>query len=829
MADSFLLSIAESVLGKLGSLALEEFFLAWGLESDLEKIKENLKVIKAVLLDAEQQLSLNPRIEIWLEKLKQVLYDAEDVVDEFECEALRRKVVKAGNTTRKVRRFFSSSNPLAFRFRMGHKLKQIRERVDEIAALKSKFGLTERIFDKPVIHREREMTHSFVDASDVIGRDQARDNIIEMLQHVDGENVSIIPIVGIGGLGKTTLAKLVYNDQRVATLFELKLWVCVSDVFELDKVIIKILNSASPDKKYLDMGIDQLQRSLREALNERKYLLILDDVWSEDPRKWLELKTLLMGGANGSKIVVTTRSNRVAEIMGTVSPQNLSLLPHQDCLSLFFKCAFKEYEVKQNPNLTTIGEEIVRKCKGVPLAVITLGSLLYSVTDEHEWEFIRDSEIWELKQKENDILPALRLSYENLPSYLKRCFAYCSIFPKDYKLNEIELVYLWMANGLVQSSNENQELEDVGFRYFKELCSRCFFQDFSEYYGIVRCKMHDLIHDLALSITQNECSMFLDSTQQIAKSVRHVSFPHPESLPKDVPKSLQNLECMRTICFINERGEGISIEMFIKTCCSRFQYLRVLDLSDSSFEELPASIGNLKHLKYLNLWMNSNIKRLPNSICKLQSLQTLLLCGCWNLQELPKDIRCMINLRFLCITTQQMYFPTGGIGCLKSLRFLSVTGCSNLENLFEDMQGLKKLRRLVISFCESLISLPQSIKCLTTLDTLCIAGCDNLELRMEEGEETQFSLQRLELGRLPKIVDFPEWLIRGSTNSLKVLKVEGCNNLRELPNCLQNMASHPEVQIIRCPKLNNNPLQKAEEAGPSTSLNSAFDLAFGHF
>ncbi|XP_021602422.1 putative disease resistance protein RGA3 [Manihot esculenta] len=591
MADSFLLSIAESVVGKLGSLALEEFFLAWGLESDLEKIKENLKVIKAVLLDAEQQLSLNPRIEIWLEKLKQVLYDAEDVVDEFECEALRRKVVKSGNTTRKVRRFFSSSNPLAFRFRMGHKLKQIRERVDEIAALKSKFGLTERIFDRPVIHREREMTHSFVDASDVIGRDQSRDNIIEMLQHVDGENVSIIPIVGIGGLGKTTLAKLVYNDQRVATLFELKLWVCVSDVFELDKVIIKILNSASPDKKYLDMGIDQLQRSLREALNGWKYLLILDDVWSEDPRKWHELKTLLMGGANGSKIVVTTRSNRVAEIMGTVSPQNLSLLPHRD----------------------SIGEEIVRKCKGVPLAVITLGSLLYSVTDEREWEFIRDSEIWELKQKENDILPALRLSYEHLPSYLKRCFAYCSIFPKDYVLNDIELVYLWMANGLVQSSNENQELEDVGFRYFKELCSRCFFQDFSEYYGIVKCKMHDLIHDLALSITQNECSMFLDSTQQIAKSVRHVSFPNPESLPKDVPKSLQNLECMQTIyCFVNEREEGISSEMFIKTCCSRFQYLRALDLSYSSFEELPASIGNLKHLKYLSLWMNSNIKRLPN-------------------------------------------------------------------------------------------------------------------------------------------------------------------------------------------------------------------------
>ncbi|KAF2307889.1 hypothetical protein GH714_033123 [Hevea brasiliensis] len=282
--------------------------------------------------------------------LKDVLYDAEDLVDEFECEALRRKVVKSGNTTRKVRRFFSSSNPLSFRFRMGHKLKQIRERVAEIAALKSDFGLTEQIFDRYVIHREREMTHSFIDASNVIGREQARDEIIETLLHsVDGENVSIIPIVGIG-----------------------------------DKVIIKILDSASLGQRCTNTGIDQLQRTLRQALNGRKYLLILDDVWSEDPRKWGELKTLLMGGADGSKIVVTTHSQRVAEITGTVSAHKLSLLSHQDCLSLFFKCAFKGQQEKQNPNLKRTGEEIVRKCKGVPLAVITLGSLLYFVTDERE-------------------------------------------------------------------------------------------------------------------------------------------------------------------------------------------------------------------------------------------------------------------------------------------------------------------------------------------------------------------------------------------------------------------------------------------------------------
>ncbi|KAF2307879.1 hypothetical protein GH714_032952 [Hevea brasiliensis] len=312
--------------------------------------------------------------------------------------------------------------------------------------------------------------------------------------------------------------------------------------------------------------------------------------------------------------------------------------------------------------------------------------------------------------------------------------------------------------------------------------------------------------------------MVRTSTQQIPKSVRHISFPDPESLPNDLPESLQNLDRVRTIWSLNDRHEGISSEVFIKKCVSRFQYMRVLDLTYSRFEVLPTSIGDLKHLKYLSLFGNGLIRRLPNSICKLQSLQVLLLGKCWSLEELPKDIKYMINLRFLWITTNQKYLPTGGIGCLKFLRFLFIGWCDNLEYLFEDMQGLKMLRRLFVCFCRSLTSLPQNIECLRELETLCIDECENLDLAMEEGEDnqfpTQFSLQKLELRNLPKLVEFPQWLIRlirGSTNSLKVMKVEGCRNLRELPECLQNMASLPEVQIKDCPQLNNDPIRKAGE------------------
>ncbi|XP_055961441.1 putative disease resistance protein RGA1 [Mercurialis annua] len=790
MAESLLLNLAESVLGKLGSLVLEEFFLVWRLESDLEQIKKLLKGITAVLLDAEQQQSQNHRIQVWLEELKDVLYDIEDVVDEFECEGLRRQVVKAArNTTRKIRRYLSSSNPLAFCFRMAYKLKNIRERVGKLVKLKSDFGLTEGVNDRQVISKKRKLTHSFVDAATVIGRDGDKENIIDhLLNPVDVENVSILPIVGLGGLGKTTLAKLVYNDQRVQNHFKIKVWACIFDDFDLQEVLRTIIQAAT-SQECKGWDIEKLQAFLRETVNNKKYLLILDDVWNEDRRKWNELRALLMGGAKGSWIIVTTRKNSVVSLMANVPPYNLNVLSYKNCLSLFLKCAFKDgQEVKHYPNLVRIGEEIVRKCKGVPLAVETLGNLLYSITSEREWKSVRDKEIWKLEQKEDDIMSALTISYEQLPSYLKRCFAYCSFFPKDHTYSDFRLIYFWMAHGLLQSKNEHEELEDVGLRYFKELCSRSFFQDFDQLIGLVRCKrMADLMHDLALSLTQKECSIVTSETQQIPGNVRHLLFADLNSLPKPIPMSLQGLDSVRTIApFVD--SEFIS-QSFLQTYLPRFQFLRYLDLRHSEIEILPEGVGVLKHLRFLSLSV-SKMRRLPNSICKLQSLQTLWLKGCDGIEELPSDMRCFISLRSLSITTKQKLFPNDGIGCLKSLRCLEIYLCENVEYLFEDMHGLASLRKLSIVNCSSLKSLPQSMKYLTALEVLVINGCENLDLEMEEEESnneqdlTQFCrLEKVILGYLPKLVEFPRWLLNSYSNTLQFFRLVNCYNLKEWPAC----------------------------------------------
>ena len=246
MAEKFIFGIAQNVLGKFGSLALDEVVLAWGVKSELQRLQNTLSSIQAVLLDAEEQQAKNHQLQDWLEKLKYVMYEIDEVLDDFEIKALQEKVIDGGSTIRKVRHLFSPSNQLVFPFKMGYKIKEIRERLDQIADDKNKFNLSERLVDRPIIQREREMTHSFIPASEVIGRDQVKENIVKLLMSlVDHESLSVIPIVGIGGLGKTTLTKVVYNDKRVVESFELRLWVCVLEEFELKKLVEKIVKSAT--------------------------------------------------------------------------------------------------------------------------------------------------------------------------------------------------------------------------------------------------------------------------------------------------------------------------------------------------------------------------------------------------------------------------------------------------------------------------------------------------------------------------------------------------------------------------------------------------------
>ncbi|XP_050242527.1 putative disease resistance protein RGA3 [Quercus robur] len=808
--------IAGKVLEQLGSRTFQEISSAWGVRSDLKKLEHTVSAIKAVLCDAEERQASDQSLRTWLGELKDVLHDAENVLDEFHYRVLQKEAMKRyGSTKKKVCYFFSGSNPLVFHVEMAHKIKNVRERVDAISGNKDKFNLAPGHEPRNIKIHKRDMTHSFVDPSNVIGRDDDRKEIIRLLMNPDDRrNVNVIPIVGLGGLGKTALAKLVYNDKLLVSHFQLRMWVCASEDFNVTSLIKEILKSAIVkidenfgvdgfqnnsrellrDKKFIDnLGVDELQFRLRKLLKDKKFLLVLDDVWNEDRNKWMELEDLLLGGCNGSKIMVTTRNSSVATIMGTVPTYHLDGLSHEDCMSLFKKLAFKE--------LLEIGNDIVKKCKGVPLAVRTLASLLYLKVDEREWKSVRDNEIWHLKQNEGDILPVLRLSYNQLPFHLKQCFAYCSLFPKDYEFKTSLLVQFWMAHGLLQSpDNEKQQLEDIGELNIKELMSRSLFQDV---YKDAMCdynfKMHDLVHDLAISIAKGECSVVTKTSTPVAE-VCHLSILESG---QEVTTQLERLSKVQTVIFKTEQPMSI-----LKACTSRFKYLRVLDLSNSSFEMLPNSIGSLKHLRYLDLTRNGKIKQLPNSICKLHSLQTLRLGGCNNLERLPKGVRDIISLRFLVITTKHTCLSEKTVGCLDSLRFLLIRDCENLKCLFEEMEGrLTYLRTLVVLKCPSLISLSLSIKHLTALETLGIRDCKELSLMEMEGEDNQdlkFSLQNLIIGGLPKLEVLPQWLQR-SANTLQLLWIGECENFTALPEWLPCLESLHTLTIGKCPKLSSLP------------------------
>ncbi|XP_058078768.1 putative disease resistance protein RGA3 [Magnolia sinica] len=704
MADAVLSVLVQIIFERVSSSISQHVGLMKSVKKELMKVSATLSIIQAVLKDAEERQTKEEPVRIWLKNLKDVAYDADDLLDELSFEAERSNA--EGDAP--VCKFLSCfpSNDVVFRYKMGHRIKEIRERLDEISRDCDLFQLRARDGDGFVGIRDgQRITSSLIDGTEVFGREDDKRKMIDSWVFDEcnsGDDISVACIVGMAGIGKTTLAKLVYNDERVKAHFELRMWVCVSEDFDVRRVTRAIVESAA-EKSPEAAELDPLQVALEKMLYGRRFLLVLDDVWNESSADWDMLQAPFRAGARGSKIIVTTQSERVSLIMGTVPSYCLDSLSDDDCWSLFRQRVLAEGSLDVNENLVAIGKEIVKKCGGLPLAVKTLGGILRCKVNENEWNIVLNSEIWDLPTSSNDILPALRLSYQHLPAHVKPCFAYCSIFPKDYEFEKDKLVQLWMAEGFLLTQGRKQ-MEDIGGEYFDDLLLRSFFQyshnnweDRSVY------KMHDLIHDLAQSISGDECFRMEDHGPfNVSERARHSSL-HYSSLLCDGKKPSNSKvfyksKGLRTFLLLGVQGYlpctsnlrvTIPHDMFTKLRC-----LRVLDLSNGYIIELPNSIGSLKHLRYLDL-SRGCFKRLPESIGHLYNLQTLKLENCSELCELPKGIGKLMKLRHLCMHTRminsspQLVSMPPGIGKLVDLQTLSLfvvgkesgSGIGELQNM----------------------------------------------------------------------------------------------------------------------------------------------------
>ncbi|KAJ1442410.1 P-loop containing nucleoside triphosphate hydrolase [Sesbania bispinosa] len=713
MADGFLFNIIEKLIGKLSSMIIE----SCNVRDDLEKLVDNMSGIKAVVLDAEEQQGTNHQVQLWLQKLKDALYDADDLLDDFYTEHLRRQVMTKDKKAKKVRIFFSSSNQFVFSFEMAQKIKQIRKRIEALNVDKRTFNFTTRTLN---VVKQRE-THSFTREEDVIGREEEKKELVELLLNTNvdvKENVSVISIIGIGGLGKTALAQLLYNDKAVQGHFELKIWVCVSHDFDVKTIATKIIGSKTNDV------MDQVQLELRRRIEGRRYLLVLDDIWNENRENWLQLMTLLVDGAIGSKIIITTRSEKVAKISGTSSLFCLKGLDQEKSWKLFSQLAFENGQEPENQNLVSIGKEIVKKCSGVPLALRSIGGLMYSMETEMDWLNFKDKDIMKIdEQGGNVVLQLIKLSYDHLPFHLKKCFAFCSLLPKDCYINRTKLIQLWVAHGFVQSSNESICLEDVGNEYFMNLAHRSFFQELKRNPidpDIMICKMHDLVHDLAVFVSGNDFVIANEKGQHIDKGTRHLSFSFPLVSSWKVPSSLLKASKLRTFLLPLHEGATIpcgELSLEESTCnliMSSFEQLRVLDLNHLNSRKLPSHIGMLKHLRYLDLSYNKQIEVLPGSITKLNNLQTLLLKACSALRELPRDIWKLTSLRHLDLDgCCKLTFMPSGIGQLTNLQTLTlfvIDTTSKHSGRASELRELNNLRgKLMIKGLETLRHNPTEV------------------------------------------------------------------------------------------------------------------------
>ncbi|XP_057957202.1 putative disease resistance protein RGA3 [Malania oleifera] len=816
MAAEMVLSFAtEEVLRKVGSLASEEIKLAWGFKGELKNLEDSLKKIQAVLHDAQKRQVREKTVQIWLKDLEEIAYDAEDVLTEFSYEMLRRQVEIQNQFMKKVRYFCSFSSPIVFLIKMAQKVRNVNISLEKSKNDANSFGLILMSSKDPIsqIRASRE-TNSAIDDSK-FGRENDVLTIVNKVTGSCSNGLSVIPIVGMGGIGKTTLAQLIYNDERVKEHFDARIWVCVSENFDVKRILKEILESLTNKNGGIE-NLDTILRNIKDKLEGKKYLLVLDDVWNEDENKWEDFRSRLLPLSSkkvGSNIVVTTRSDQVASIMKTLSPHHLGKLSEENCRAIFEQKAFVDGGALKTQDFIDIGRGIVKKCGGVPLAAKVLGGIMRFKREKQEWLSILESERWNLPESEDGIIAALKLSFDNLPSAsLKQCFAYTAIFPKDYVIERVKLIQLWMAQGFLESSQKcSLVMEDKGNEYFKILLQNSLFQDVErdEYGDIETCKMHDLVHDLAQSVSKSEI-LVLEGGYQVNEipAVRHLSLTDYEEgkhiVGKDNGKKLRTLILSGVV--------NVSDEVLVNSKC-----LRVLDLSRSDIKVLPDSVGKLKHLKCLGI-SRTKIGRLPDSITKLYHLQTLDMEYCYEMQELPKEMRALINLRHLGLdpinAVRIMMDGPIEMRRLIHLRTLPVfvVGRGRGRRI-EELEPLKELRgQLWICDLQHVRGKEEAekanLKGKKNIETLVLqwgnddeVGIGDYDDEVLEGLQPHLDLKRLIIKGFWGIAVSPSWMAK--LLNLQVLEIGSCPKLKSILS--PNLEGFPpflrELKVYRCEEL----------------------------
>lgn len=803
MADALVSIVLERLASVLEQQIRQQVTLVVGVESKVDNIKNTLQSIRAVLADAEKRQFSEEPVKLWLERLKDISYQMDDVVDGWNTALLKSQIGAENPGIPKPKISSCLPSPcvcfkqVLLRRDIGIKIKDLRKQLDAIANDINQFSF---VSSSTIQQPHRRMTSSVIGVRQFCGRDADIDVIIDKLlggSCQESSSLYIISIVGMGGIGKTTLAQLAYNDDRVKAYFHERMWVCVSDPFDPMRISRAILEALQKESSGFH-ELEDVQQKICTLIADKKFLLVLDDVWTENYELWEQVESSLKGGAPGSRILVTTRKDDVSTMMGTTYKHPLGELSKELCWSLFSNIAFKGRSREKVEELENIGRKIADKCRGLPLAAKVVGSLMCLKDKKEDWESILNNEIWQLDVIEKRLCTPLLLSYYDLSPAVKRCFSYCAVFPKDQILSKDRLIKLWMANNYL-NSRESIEMEKTGGDYFEDLVSRSLFQDFDrdDEGNIISCKMHDIVHDLAQYLTKNECFILeIDDEKEVRmasslQKARHATLISAGRVR--FPSTIHNLKYLHTM-FAGLPFDELPSNLFKHLVC-----LRALDLSGNDFlwvrqtnfpRNFPRNLRKLIHLRYLSLSNNEWLTELPETICDLYNLQTLDVFGCRFLEKLPQGMRKLINLRHLELNSSGVLVLPKGIGRLTSLRTLTAFRIIGVCKIGE-LKNLNSLRGgLVIRGIANVKDAEEAgeaeLKNKKHLHHLELTGFGWLASAaaskgVAEALQPHQNLKSLKISYYSAATEFPSWIAASSLAQLKKLEIFYCPQVTSLP------------------------------------------------
>ncbi|CAM0878424.1 unnamed protein product [Alopecurus aequalis] len=759
--------------------------MAWRRSSDI--LERRLLAILDIIQDAEEKGAHRPGVSAWLKALKKVANEANDLFNELKYEALRREAKARGHHVKlrldTVSLLVPAHNPIVFRYRMGKKLSRIVHSIEVLVTEMNSFGFRNQQEAPP--SKEWRITDSIIPDSekDIVSRSRSEEkkqikNIL--INNASNRDLTVLPIIGMGGLGKTTFAQLVYNDPEIKEYFQLQRWCCVSDDFDVAKIGSSICQTSENNR-------EKALQNLQTEVSGKRYLIVLDDVWNEDVDKWEKLKTCLKHGGKGSAILMTTRKANVAKIMKTCvdDSHNLGQLHKLFLKEIFENRAFC-LRKPNAPELSDVVEKILDRCVGSPLAAKAFGSMLSNKTSMKDWKNILNRS--NNSSDKTGILPILKLSYDDLPSHMKLCFAFCAIFPKDHRIDVEFLIQMWMAHDCIELK-DGDDLETAGRETFDELTRRSFFQDVKRRPSterwqldfVTECSIHDLMHDIALSVMGEDCFSIVSLADEkkllSGRPTRHLFSPysfgnqkHLEEYLKEHSQSLQSLLC-----------SSIDGNYFTQHL-SKYHHLRALQLKGFRIFSLRPRqlqyLSTIRELRDLNLGGELKLSCLQHvteedakssGIGSKENLVSLSLEWSDDTIGEQDQQKCVLDalkppavLEFLRIRSYKgTDFPSWFtyLTMLQHLRELHLDGCTMCDD-FPQFGLFKALEVLVLKRLDKLQSLcnHSSSAAFQVLKKLKLVKLEIFQRWVAtEGEELRFPLlENVEIKHCPLLTTLPE-------------------------------------------------------------------------